>query len=95
MSKSRKRKRENVLMSLSDKRDYYIVASPAVVSDDMLDRIVEKLERGSEPVDIRKKTRITGGSVGLFGFSAGIQTLFKPELSPKGGADLLSTQFHI
>lgn len=52
----------------------YIVSSPTVVSRDMLDRIVEKLEKDGELQFPADKPKITGGSVGILGFSAGIQT---------------------
>ena len=52
----------------------FIVASPTVVSSDMLDRILEKLERDGEKLLQKEKVRITGASVGILGFSAGIQT---------------------
>ena len=60
-----------LLLELAEyaKEHDYIVASPTVVSADMLDRILEKLGRDEE-----KKARISGGSVGILGFSAGIQT---------------------
>ena len=51
----------------------FIVASPTVVSSGMLDRILEKLCRAGENVLSREKARITGGSLGILGFSAGIQ----------------------
>ena len=52
----------------------YIVASPTVVSTDMLDRILEKLERDGAKQLPQEKAKVTGGSVGFLGFSAGIQT---------------------
>ena len=52
----------------------YITASPTVVAGGMLERILEKLEKDGEPYFEHDRTRITGGTVGLFGFSAGIQT---------------------
>ena len=68
----------------------YIVASPTVVSDDMLERILEKLNRDSAKFFSNKKTIITGGSVGFLGFSAGIQTEHQ-ELVKHSFADRLQT----
>ena len=52
----------------------YIVASPTVVSGDMLDRILEKLEKDGSRCIHSEHGRVTGGSIGFLGFSAGIQT---------------------
>ena len=52
----------------------FIVASPTVVSNDMLVRILEKLYRSGEKYLSPGKAKVTGGSFGLFGVSAGIQT---------------------
>ena len=60
------------IYELARKLDF-IVASPTVVSGEMLDRILEKLCRAGENVLSREKARITGGSLGILGFSAGIQ----------------------
>ena len=49
-----------------------IVASPTVVSGNMIDRIIEKLnDEGGKFID--KKSKISGGNVSVLGFGAGIQ----------------------
>lgn len=65
-----------LLLELAEiaKEQGFIVASPTVVSGDMLVRILEKLCRSGENILPHEKTRITGGSIGILGFSAGIQT---------------------
>ena len=65
-----------LLLELAEiaKEHGFIVASPTVVSSDMLIRILEKLCRSGERILPHEKTRITGGSLGILGFSAGIQT---------------------
>ena len=65
-----------LLLELADyaRENNYIVASPSVVATGMLDRIIEKLERDGERYFSSKTTKLTGGSVGVLGFSAGIQT---------------------
>lgn len=52
----------------------FIVASPTVVSGDMLDRILEKLYRDGAKHLHEEKAALTGGSIGILGFSAGVQT---------------------
>ena len=51
----------------------YIVASPTIVSTDMLGRIVEKLQDEGESYIKENKLKLTGGSIGLPGFSIGLQ----------------------
>ena len=65
-----------LLLELAEyaKKHNYIVASPTVVSGDMLERILEKLERDGKRVLPHARTKVTGGTVGLLGFSAGIHT---------------------
>lgn len=65
-----------LLLELAEvaKKQGYIVASPTVVSNDMLLRILEKLYRSGEKDFSQGKAKVTGGSIGLFGVSAGIQT---------------------
>lgn len=65
-----------LLLELAEfaKNNGFIVASPTVVSNDMLERILEKLNKSGESVLQSERPRITGGSVGILGFSAGIQT---------------------
>lgn len=50
-----------------------VVASPTVVSEGMLERIVEKIQDSGERYVSGEKVRITGGSLSAFGFSAGLQ----------------------
>jgi GTPase SAR1 family protein/ribosomal protein L12E/L44/L45/RPP1/RPP2 len=53
----------------------YVVARPTVVSEGMLQRIIEKIQddasRFVKPKDA--KARLSGGNVGVLGFSAGVQ----------------------
>lgn len=51
----------------------YVVASPTVVSETMLERIIEKVQDDGERFVKNSRSRIVGGSVGVFGFSAGLQ----------------------
>ena len=55
-----------------------VVATPTVTSEDMPTRIIEKLQDAGEAVLKSKKHHVTGGSVGVMGFSAGLQ--FTPEI---------------
>lgn len=67
----------------------YIVASPTVVSDDMLDRILEKLRRDGEKHLHDEKRKVTGGSFSILGFGAGIQTETTPEVRRSFASQLL------
>ncbi|MBR2836226.1 MAG: ATP-binding protein [Coriobacteriales bacterium] len=51
----------------------YVVASPTIVSENMLERIIEKIQEDSEQYLNKKKLHLTGANVGVMGFSAGIQ----------------------
>lgn len=51
----------------------YVVAAPTVVDDDMLERIVEKIQDDGERYIKDRKTSVSGGSVGAFGFSVGLE----------------------
>lgn len=51
----------------------FIVASPTIVAEGMLERIVEKVQDAGERHLKERRTRMTGGSVGALGFSAGLQ----------------------
>ncbi len=53
----------------------YVVARPTVASEGMLPRIIEKIQDDGERYvkSENGKTRVSGGSVGAFGFSAGLQ----------------------
>ena len=65
-----------LLLELADfaRENGYIVSSPTVTSEDMLDRIMEKLNRSGEKVLPHSKPKLIGGSVSVLGFGAGIQT---------------------
>ena len=55
------------------RRNGYVVASPTVVSKSMLPRILEKLiDDGADYLD-KQRTKLSGGSVNVFGFGGGIQ----------------------
>lgn len=64
-----------LLWELADKATDlgYVVASPTIASDGMLDRIIEKLQDAGESHVGTAKRRVSGGSVGVLGFSAGLQ----------------------
>lgn len=52
----------------------YVVATPTIVSDGMLDRIVEKVqEQGSRYEEQKPRAHVSGATVGAFGFSAGLE----------------------
>ena len=51
----------------------YIVASPTIVSPALLDSVMEKLQKDSERFLKTGKKSVSGGSIGAFGFSAGLQ----------------------
>ena len=57
----------------------FVVASPTVVSESMLDRVVEKIQEDGERVLCEKKSQITGASIGGLGFTVGLQ--FKKEIN--------------
>ena len=50
----------------------FVAASPTTMSGSMLVRIIEKIQDAGEPY-VKKKRGVSGASVGLFGFSAGLQ----------------------
>lgn len=56
----------------------FVIASPTIVSEDLLPRIVEKL---ADDADFSPKRQVSGGSVGALGFSAGLQF----QQTPGGG----------
>ena len=52
----------------------FVVATPTVASEDMLERIVEKIQEAGEPyVNKRRLPKLTSGSLSVFGFSAGLE----------------------
>ena len=67
----------------------FIVAPPTIVTSGMLDRILEKLEEAGSDYLAKPKAKLSGGSVGALGFSAGLQ-LQSPEQEKKSFAYRLS-----
>lgn len=51
----------------------FVVASPTVVSEAMLDRIIEKVHSDSEGYIKGRRRRVSGGTIGALGFTAGLQ----------------------
>ena len=52
----------------------FVVATPTVASEDMLERIVEKIQEAGEPyANKRHLPKLTSGSLSVFGFSAGLE----------------------
>ena len=51
----------------------FVVANPTVVSDFLLERVVEKIQEDGERVLKSKHGSLSGGSVGALGFSVGLQ----------------------
>ena len=52
----------------------FVVATPTVASEDMLERIVEKIQEAGEPyANKHRLPKLTGGSLSVFGFSAGLE----------------------
>lgn len=64
-----------LLWELADRaRDLgFVVASPTIPTEDMLERIIEKIQDDGERHVREKATHLTGGSIGVLGFSAGFQ----------------------
>lgn len=51
----------------------YVVATPTISTEGMLARIVEKIQDDGERYIGERKNKLSGGTVGAFGFSAGLQ----------------------
>ena len=51
----------------------FVVATPTVASDGMLERVIEKLQDDGERFVSDRKNHLVGGSVGILGFTAGLQ----------------------
>lgn len=51
----------------------FVVASPTIASEDMLERIIEKIQDDGERYINERKTHISGGNIGVLGFTAGLQ----------------------
>lgn len=64
-----------LLLEIADlaRKEDYIVASPTVVTKGMLARIVEKIQDEGEAFLKNSSRKLTGGSLGAFGFSVGLQ----------------------
>ena len=64
-----------LLLELADRAEAegYIVASPTIVSQGMLGRIVEKIQDEGEAFLRNSNKKLTGGNLGAFGFSVGLQ----------------------
>ncbi len=69
-----------LLWELADRAESlgYVVATPTVASEGILERIVEKIQDAGEKHLGHRKQHVSGGSVGALGFSAGLQ--FTPEI---------------
>ena len=69
-----------LLWELADRAEGlgFVVASPTVVSEDLLTRVVEKIQERGARYARDPQNRLTGGSVGALGFSVGLE--FSPEL---------------
>lgn len=68
----------------------YAVATPTVVSESMLDRIVEKIQDDGERYIKQKHGQLVGGSVGVLGFSAGLQFSEQVQETKSFGYKILS-----
>ena len=64
-----------LLLEIADaaRKAGYVVASPTVVSPELLNRILEKLTEEGAAFLPKKKKQMTGGSIGILGVSAGVQ----------------------
>lgn len=51
----------------------FVVANPTVVTEGMLDRIIEKIQEDGERYVKGPSAHLSGGSIGVSGFSAGLQ----------------------
>lgn len=80
-----------LLWELADRaRDMgFVVASPTVVSEAMLDRIIEKVQEDGGRFIKRSRGKIVGGSIGALGFSAGLQFSNPADESKSFGYKLL------
>lgn len=64
-----------LLWELADRaRDLgFVVASPTIATEDMLERIIEKIQDDGEAFVKEKTSHLAGGSIGALGFSASLQ----------------------
>lgn len=51
----------------------FVVANPTIATEDMLARIIEKIQDDGERCAKEKRSHLTGGSIGALGFSVGLQ----------------------
>ena len=68
----------------------FVVASPTITADDMLERIVEKIQDQGERFIRRSSSRVTGGTVGALGFTVGLE--FSREVTETKSAQYRLTQ---
>ena len=80
-----------LLLEMADiaRAEGYVVASPTVVSKGMLDRILEKIIEDAKSLVKDSKPGISGGSLSIMGFGAGID-FQKEESAPKSFAHRLA-----
>lgn len=91
-----------LLWELADRAEAqgFVVAKPTVVSENMLERVVEKIQENGERYVDQKHPRISGGSIGALGFSAGLQFTHEVEQAKSSSFKLtqlvreLSSQGH-
>lgn len=64
-----------LLWELADRaRDLgFVVASPTIASEGMLERVVEKIQDDGQRFEKDKTQHLSGGSIGALGFSVGLQ----------------------
>ena len=64
-----------MLLELAElaRQNGFVVASPTIVSNGMLERIVEKIQEDGEELLKPESGKLSGGSVGFLGFSIGLQ----------------------
>lgn len=81
-----------LLWELADRatKQGFVVATPTIVSEGMLERIVEKIQDAGENQFEKKKQHLSGGSLGALGFSVGLQ--FTPEVRETKSATFKLTQ---
>lgn len=63
-----------LLWELADRaaKEGFVVATPTVVSEGMLERVVEKIQDAGER-HVNRPVRVSGGSIGALCFSAGLE----------------------
>ena len=62
-----------ILLELAElaKQNGFIIASPTVVSNDIQDIIIEKIQEEGEKLLKSPRSKLVGGNIGFLGFSAG------------------------